>query len=383
MDLKIYEKTRYQNIYRHKKNKNYIVMMSKPVKTSIASVNGKKLLRVEDAIKIRDDYKIKAQKATEATQIGTFDDLWTNYIDWSKNIDKQAYNTYHKKEKIYNKYFKYKFGKVAKITKEEMANFINKLDCSTKQKNEILRIVKPFFNWCINKEILISNPVVGIKLFKVEKPKMKFLTPKQFNNLLDVINFDIENNINKETAYRTKIFVLTGFVLGDRVGETRVLRFDSINEDTETITISNSINYDPNSDSHLSSTKTKSSDRQITVSKKYIDEIKKYKWHLINEFDYDIMDNELIFCNHITKQPVSDVTLRKYFYKYLEKANLPKIRMYDLRHTYVATMMAEGKELYHISERLGHTNYSTTVNKYGHLSNQVRKEIAETTDKYF
>ena len=56
--------------------------------------------------------------------------------------------------------------------------------------------------------------------------------------------------------------------------------------------------------------------------------------------------------------------------------------MYDLRHTYVATMMGEGKELYHISSRLGHSNYSTTVNKYGHLSVKKRKEIAELTDKY-
>lgn len=45
-------------------------------------------------------------------------------------------------------------------------------------------------------------------------------------------------------------------------------------------------------------------------------------------------------------------------------------------------MMAEGKELYLISERLGHINYSTTVNKYGHLSNKTRKEIAKVTDKY-
>lgn len=57
--------------------------------------------------------------------------------------------------------------------------------------------------------------------------------------------------------------------------------------------------------------------------------------------------------------------------------------MYDLRHTYAATMMSEGLELYHISERLGHTNYNTTVNKYGHLSNEKRKEIAKTTDKYY
>lgn len=40
------------------------------------------------------------------------------------------------------------------------------------------------------------------------------------------------------------------------------------------------------------------------------------------------------------------------------------------------------KELYQISSRLGHSSYATTVNKYGHLSTEIKKEIANTTDKY-
>ena len=65
MDKKVYEKTRYQNIYRHKTNKNYIIMMSKPVKTSIASIDGKKIMKLEDAVNIRDNPKIKVQKGLE------------------------------------------------------------------------------------------------------------------------------------------------------------------------------------------------------------------------------------------------------------------------------------------------------------------------------
>lgn len=68
---------------------------------------------------------------------------------------------------------------------------------------------------------------------------------------------------------------------------------------------------------------------------------------------------------------------------YCDKVNVSKIRMYDLRHTYVATMMSEGKELYHISERIDHSDYSTTVNKYDHLSTKTKKEIAAITNKYF
>ena len=45
-------------------------------------------------------------------------------------------------------------------------------------------------------------------------------------------------------------------------------------------------------------------------------------------------------------------------------------------------MEAEGKELYQISARLGHSSYTTTVNKYGHLSTEIKKEIANATDKY-
>ncbi len=62
MNLNVYEKTRYQNIYRHKKNKNYVVMISKPVKSSIATMNGEKIYKLDEAVKIRDNPKIKLQK---------------------------------------------------------------------------------------------------------------------------------------------------------------------------------------------------------------------------------------------------------------------------------------------------------------------------------
>jgi integrase len=170
-------------------------------------------------------------------------------------------------------------------------------------------------------------------------------------------------------------------MLGDRIGETRALFFSSINKQNNTITINHSINYNPDGEDYISHTKTKYSQRTIDVSENLISAIEEYKDFLIKK-GYNINDNTLIFFNHQNNKPYSDSYLRNQFYKYCEDAGVSKIRLYDLRHTYVATMMQEGKELYLISERLGHTSYSTTVNKYGHLSNEVRKEIAKTTDKY-
>ena len=57
--------------------------------------------------------------------------------------------------------------------------------------------------------------------------------------------------------------------------------------------------------------------------------------------------------------------------------------MYDLRHTFVTTMMTEGIELYHIQKFVRHKVYSTTVNKYGHLSQVIKNKAINITDNYF
>lgn len=376
MDLKRYEKTRYQNIYRNKKNKNYMVMISNP-KTTIGIVNGKKIYDIEEAKKIRDNPRIRLQKESEIKTKNNFDEIWEKYIYDCKFVKKQAYNTYHKKEKIYNEFLKNKFDKpLSKITKEMLANFINDLDTTDKQKNEVIKNLKSFFNWCIENDYLIISPVAKIKPYKVPKPQMKYWVPENLEKF-----FRYMETQDSYSARRTLILVQIAFSLGDRIGETRALTFGSIDMLNKTVYIGHSIDYDPKSTDYLSMTKNYHSQREIDISEKLSEEIIKYKQYLI-DLGYNIDDNSIIFADHKNNKPISDTKLRKDFYKYCDLAGVPKIRLYDLRHTYVATMMSEGKELYLFSPRIGHANYSTTVNKYGHLSTKVRKEVAQATDKY-
>ena len=385
MDKKVYENTRYQNIYRHKKNKNYVIMISNPVKTSISRIDGKKIMKLEDALKIRDNKKIKAQKGQEIACSENFDILWYKYIYFCKNIRKLEYNTILRKEKMYNKYLKNKIQKkVSKIKKDEIAKFIDNMNTTDKQKNQMIKELKIFFNWCIREEYLLVSPMNGINKYKVQKSEMKFWTPEELSKILSILDEDIksDNKYDIMRASMVKIFILINFSLGDRVGETRALTFNCFDEKLGIVRIKHSINYDRKSNDFLSNTKNYHSQREVDVTNRLINEVKDYKQFLIDNTDYKIKDENIIFLNYATKKPYSDTALRNKFYYYCNKANVTKIRMYDLRLTYVATMMSEGKELYHISSRIGHINYSTTVNKYGHLSNKTRKEIAEITDKY-
>ena len=80
---KIYEKTRYTNIYRHSKNGNYVIRHDS---TTVSKINN---LKIYD-IKVSRDYKAKLElnikKIEQSTNSYLFKDLWNEYIYYCKNI---------------------------------------------------------------------------------------------------------------------------------------------------------------------------------------------------------------------------------------------------------------------------------------------------------
>jgi len=385
MNMKVYKKTRYQNIYRHIKNGNFVISMSKPIKTSISKIDDRKIFDIDDAIRIIDNYARNAVKAQNKLDISDFDGIWDKYIFNCKYVKKLAYNTLNRKDKVYSKYLKGKVDKrINKASEEYWLKFINDTDTTLIQKNQIIKELKALYNWCIEEDYLVNNTLLKIKKFSIARKEMKYWTPEELKQFLLCIEEDLinRNKCIRKRAYMIKILTLIGFSLGDRVGETRALTFGSFNKNLETANINHSINYDRTSDDFLDNTKTYHSQRTINITSKLINEIDKYRIFLEDEEETIINDKNLIFFNYSTMKPITDTTLRKHFYYYCDKADVTRIRMYDLRHTYVATMMSENMELYMISERIGHSSIKTTVDKYGHLSNELRKEIAKTTDKY-
>ena len=51
-----------------------------------------------------------------------------------------------------------------------------------------------------------------------------------------------------------------------------------------------------------------------------------------------------------------------------EANGLPKLRLYDLRHTHASLLIHEGVHPKKISERLGHSSIKLTMDTYGHSS---------------
>ena len=66
------------------------------------------------------------------------------------------------------------------------------------------------------------------------------------------------------------------------------------------------------------------------------------------------------------------------FRRLLSKNKLPIFRFPDLRHTAGSLLLEKGLSIKQIQEYLGHEKVSTTLDIYGHLSAEGKKEAANT-----
>ncbi len=92
-------------------------------------------------------------------------------------------------------------------------------------------------------------------------------------------------------------------------------------------------------------------------------------------------DNDFIFANS-TGMPldIKNITAR-HFRKVLSAAKLPKIRLYDLRHTAATLMLAAGVNPKVASERLGHSTIVLTMDTYSHVLPDMQQDAVDRVDR--
>jgi integrase len=83
--------------------------------------------------------------------------------------------------------------------------------------------------------------------------------------------------------------------------------------------------------------------------------------------------SDLVF-KTVTGHPINSDSLAKHFKSILELAGLPRVRLYDLRHT--AATLAAGVPPKVVSEQLGHASAAFTLDIYAHVLPHMQDEAA-------
>ncbi len=65
----------------------------------------------------------------------------------------------------------------------------------------------------------------------------------------------------------------------------------------------------------------------------------------------------------------------------LRRAELPTIRLHDLRHTCATILLVAGKHPEYVQELLGHASISITLDTYSHVIDGMDSGLADAMDE--
>ncbi len=217
-----------------------------------------------------------------------------------------------------------------------------------------------FYKLCeygVNNELLSAVPFRNIPAIKGErKPKLTdvdFYTIDQYNALISVVDEDRDI-----LAYRMLMFC------GLRLGELTALQVKHINGDSITIEQTMGLHA-----KKVTSPKTTNSYRRVVMDATTAAMVAKWTEGLDPECFVMTRDYHMEEYNNF----------RRRHYRYVKKANLPRIRVHGLRHSHVSLLIEKGFSAHDIADRIGDT--VTMVNEiYGHLYKESQQRIANSLE---
>ncbi|OIJ12731.1 hypothetical protein BKP35_09105 [Anaerobacillus arseniciselenatis] len=172
---------------------------------------------------------------------------------------------------------------------------------------------------------------------------------------------------------------------GARLGELRALTWGDIDFNKRKMYITKSA-YDKKGEGVKIKNATKNGQhRAIAMGKRLIEFLKRHKENYEKKkalLGPTFNPNDLVFFN--TKGNYLDVRdLARAYKKAVKEANLQDSRFHDLRHSHATILLQNNVHPKVVSERLGHTKVSITLDLYSHVNPLLQDGAAQAFDDAF
>ena len=227
----------------------------------------------------------------------------------------------------------------------------------------ILRNLSQILKYAEQRSYIVKTPMKSVAIPKSSKPKFATYSVAELVKLLKAVKgTDLELPIHIESE--------TGLRLGELLG----LSWDNIDFDKKTITVNKTVSY-VEGKIYITSPKTTKSNREIVVSATLIEAIKSYKEKEESTKRPKRYENKNNLLFHKENgQPLTNSSFSSKFASTLKKNGLKHIRFHDLRHTHASLLYNKyGMNIKSVSDRLGHSKISTTMDYYVGGTDDIQK----------
>ena len=232
-------------------------------------------------------------------------------------------------------------------------------------------VLNMIFKQALREGILKNNPCefarYPISKITVPKKEPSFYTVEQCNKLLDLI---------RDSPLYNMVYIT--FIYGLRRSELLGLKWDAVDFVNHTITIKHTVVANITV-ARKDKTKNASSKRTYPL----LPDIEKLLLGMKEQQEKDksmfgdcYIDSGYIFVRQDGEPYYPGYPSHKLL-KVISKNDLPRIRWHDLRHSTASMLIEKGWHMKDISDWLGHNDISTTMNIYGHVNLQHKREISQ------
>jgi len=185
------------------------------------------------------------------------------------------------------------------------------------------------------------------------------------------------------SADRLHALYVLAVTTGMRQGELLALHWRDLDLKAGTAHVRGSLQQMRDGELKIVEPKTLRSRRQVTLTATALHALRRHRTRQAKErlrVGAAWLDDDLVFPNPVGGPMAANHLLRQNFYPLLAKAELPKIRFHDLRHT-AATLLLEGNiNTKVVSEMLGHTSVGITMDLYQHVTPTMQQVAADAMD---
>lgn len=343
-------------------------------KTIYKSIYASSYREVKTKLKEQIKYDICLSDKIEQPKKIKFDEVFNQWIKYKQNFIKES--TYNKYLNLYENYIRSMLKEIYidelsnNMIQEKIVVLMNLKNKQTKQKlssstiRSVVYLIKSTILFAQKKEYIkqfylqIDMPTNEAKNIKVLSRSEQGILETYTKNKLDMVS----------------LAVLICLYTGLRIGELCALKWENIDFLNKCIIVNKTVQrVQKKGKSYplaktalvVTSPKTKNAQRKIPIPSVLYSILKTYYGK------EKIMNEHYVFVNK-SGDMIDPRTVQYHFKRIIELTNIQTITFHALRHTFATRCIELGMDIKTLSEILGHSNVSTTMNIYVH-STEIQK----------
>ena len=304
----------------------------------------------------------------------TFNEVFKEYME-VEGQQKYAPSTIIGYESKFKNYIKNDIGqtKIKDLHYVQLQKYFNKFNTISKGTNvNIKKVFCVTFKYALKCGYIKENPMKMVEVRgNDEKHEKEVITFEQLESLVDSLITNRQGRHTDFASYSMCIFLYIGYYLGTRKSETLALTKEDVDFENDFIYVDKQIEYVGlrNEDLHLTNRmKTKGSRAKLPMCEPLKQILK--EWFKYNPYDVICCKEDGSLMNSFSVNR----TLR-------ENAKVLgfKFSTHVLRHTYITNLVHGGTDVKTVSKLARHTNVTTTLQVYTHVSETDMKDAIQTT----